>query len=262
MLDVVATFAPGNPNDKDREVSAVKKVIATLVLGLITGAVLGAQQAATLTPELESQIVARFGSKQMLILIAMLQTAVMASIATLAGAWAAPKVHLNKPFAFSRKSMAAAIGIGLLSAGVIALAEKLIFAKALGMAERLAFSWLSFLGSVLYGGIVEEILVRFGLMSVVVWLAGKLTKSANKGIYIAGIGIAAFVFAAGHLPATAQMFGLGTVSVVRTLLLNFLPGIGFGYLYWKHGLVYAMLGHIATHVINQLILLPLLFNAV
>jgi len=58
------------------------------------------------------------------------------------------------------------------------------------------------------------------------------------------------------------MLGLSNVTVARTLLLNFLPGIGFGYLYWKHGIAYAMLGHIATHVINQLILLPLLFNGI
>lgn len=151
--------------------------------------------------------------------------------------------------------------IGLLSAGFIAISEKFIFAEALGLDEKFEFSWLNFLGSVLYGGIIEEVLLRFGLMSLIIWIASKITKSVNSnGIYIAGIVIAALIFAAGHLPATAQMLGLSPLSVIRTLLLNFLPGLGFGYLYWKHGLAYAMLGHISTHVINQLILLPILFN--
>jgi CAAX amino terminal protease family. len=248
-------------DDYDKEVLTVKKVIAALVLGLAAGAVLGLQQAMTLTPDQEAQIVAQLGSKQALILLAMLQTAVLAGIAALAGAWASPKVNLNKPFVISRKSMAAAAGIGLMSAALIAIAEKLIFARALGLEDRFEFSGLYFLGSLLYGGIVEELLLRYGLMTIIVWAAGKLTKSADRnGIYITGIVIAALIFAAGHLPAAAQAFGLSAVSVTRTMLLNFLPGVGFGYLYWKHGLVYAMLGHIAAHVFNQLILLPVLFN--
>lgn len=245
----------------DMEVLTVKKVIAVMILGLAAGAVLGAQQVMSLTPGMESQIAAQLGSKQVIIIIAMLQTAAMAGIATIAGLWASPKVSLNKPSICNRKSIAAAMVIGLLSASLIAISEKLVFAQALGLEDKFEFSWLYFLGSVLYGGIIEEVLLRFGLMSLIIWIAGKITKSVNSnGIYIAGIVIAAFLFAAGHLPAAAQMLGLSPVSVIRTLLLNFLPGIGFGYLYWKHGLAYAMLGHISTHVINQLVLLPVLFH--
>ncbi|MDQ0214517.1 hypothetical protein J2S13_000913 [Oikeobacillus pervagus] len=239
----------------------MKKVIAVFILGLVAGAVLGAQQVMSLTPERESQIVAQLGSKQVIIIVAMLQTAVMAGIATIVGSWASPKVGLNKPFIYNRKSIVAAVVIGLVSASFIVIPEKLVFAEALGIGEKFEFSWLYFLGSVLYGGIIEEILLRFGFMTLIIWIFSKMTKSANSnGIYIAGIVIAALLFAAGHLPATAQMLGLSPVSVIRTLLLNFLPGIGFGYLYWKHGLAYAMLGHISTHVISQWILLPLLFN--
>ncbi|SDJ93779.1 CPBP family intramembrane glutamic endopeptidase [Paenibacillus naphthalenovorans] len=239
----------------------MKRVVAVLVLGLVAGAVLGTQQVMSLTPEMESQIAVQLGSKQVIIIVAMLQTAIMASIATIVGSWTSPKVGLNKSFFYNRKSIAAAVVIGLLSAGFIAISEKFIFAEALGLDEKFEFSWLNFLGSVLYGGIIEEVLLRFGLMSLIIWIASKITKSVNSnGIYIAGIVIAALIFAAGHLPATAQMLGLSPLSVIRTLLLNFLPGLGFGYLYWKHGLVYAMLGHISTHVINQLILLPILFN--
>jgi hypothetical protein len=245
------------------EVLSMKKVFAALILGLAVGAVLGVQQVMTLTPEMESQVAAQLGSKQVIIIIAMLQTAAMTSIATVIGAWASPKVSLNKPFMYNRKSIAVAAIIGLLSASLIAIPEKLVFAEALGLEEKFEFSWLNFLSSVLYGGIIEEVLLRFGLMSLIIWIASKITKSRdNNGIYIAGIVIAALIFAAGHLPATAQMFGLSTVSVTRTLLLNFFPGIGFGYLYWKHGLAYAMLGHVTTHVINQLILLPVLFNLI
>lgn len=236
-------------------------MIGVLILGLLIGAVLGLQQVMWLTPEMESQIVAKLGSKQVIIMLAMLQTAALSAVATLVGAWASPKVGLNKPFIYNRRSVVIAVVIGLLSASLIACMEKLVFAGALGINTKFEFSWLYFVGSVLYGGIIEEILLRLGLMTLIVWIASKMTKSTNNnGIYIVGIVIAALLFAVGHLPATAQMLGLSPVSVFRTLLLNFVPGIGFGYLYWRHGLAYAMLGHISTHVINQLLLLPLLFN--
>ncbi|ASW44212.1 CPBP family intramembrane glutamic endopeptidase [Clostridium isatidis] len=239
----------------------MKKIIVVIILGLIAGVVLGVQQVTSLTPEMEKQIVAQLGSKQVLIIAAMMQTAVMASIAAIVGFWASTKVDLNKPFVFNRKSIFAAIVIGIVSASFIVISEKFIFAEVLGLGDKFEFSWLYFLGSILYGGIIEEILLRLGLMTFIIWIASKMIKTINSnGIYIAGIVIAALLFAAGHIPATAQMLGLSLVSVLRTLLLNFLPGLGFGYLYWKHGLGYAMLGHISTHVISQLILLPLFFN--
>jgi hypothetical protein len=246
---------------QDIEVLSVKKVIAVMILGLVAGAVLGIQQVISLTPEMERQVVSQLGSKQVVIVIAMLQTAVMASIATIVGSWASQKVRLNKPFIYNQKSIAVAVTIGLLSAILITIPEKLVFVEALGLEEKYTFSWLYFLGSILYGGIIEEVLLRFGLMSLIVFIFIKISKNNNSDApYIAGIVIAALIFAVGHLPATAQVLGLSPISVIRTLLLNFLPGIGFGYLYWKHGLGYAMLGHISTHVISQWILLPILFK--
>lgn len=195
--------------------STVKKVIAALILGLAAGAILGAQQVMTLTPEMESQIAAQLGSKKVIVIIAMLQTAVMAGIAAIIGAWASPRVSLNKPFIYSRKSIAAAVGIGLLSAGLIAIPEKLVFAEALELEEKFEFSWLYFLGSLLYGGIIEEVLLRYGLMSLIIWIASRMMKSGdNDGIYITGIVIAALIFAAGHLPATAQTFPTNLTKMV------------------------------------------------
>ncbi len=85
----------------DVEVLIMKKIIVLLILGLAAGAVLGVQQVMTLTPEMESQVAAQFGSKQVIIIIAMLQTAAMASIAAIIGGWTSPKVNLNKPFIYN-----------------------------------------------------------------------------------------------------------------------------------------------------------------
>ena len=133
-----------------------------------------------------------------------------------------------------------------------------------------SFSPFYFAAAVLYGGIIEEVLLRLGLMTVILWLftrperkhqlteghgAIKVGISSYKAW--AAIGISAFLFALGHLPATAQMIGLSVPIVIRSLLLNGFAGVGFGWLYWKKGLIYAMLGHVMAHVFNQLILMPL-----
>jgi hypothetical protein len=40
--------------------------------------------------------------------------------------------------------------------------------------------------------------------------------------------------------------------VVRALVLNGIAGIIFGYLYWKHGLEAAMIGHMSAHLVMQI----------
>ena len=53
----------------------------------------------------------------------------------------------------------------------------------------------------------------------------------------------ALLFGAGHLPTTATLMPLTPLVITRALLLNGLGGIVFGWLYWKRGLLAAMLAH-------------------
>jgi hypothetical protein len=39
---------------------------------------------------------------------------------------------------------------------------------------------------------------------------------------------------------------------VRALVLNGIAGIVFGYLYWRHGLEAAMIGHMSAHLVMQI----------
>jgi hypothetical protein len=99
----------------------------------------------------------------------------------------------------------------------------------------------------LYGGITEEILVRWGLLSLIAWLLLKLRLSRNAAMWMAVVA-AALLFAAGHLPALAVAAELNAPLVIRTLLLNTAGGIIFGALFVRHNLEAAMLAHMAAHV--------------
>jgi hypothetical protein len=119
-----------------------------------------------------------------------------------------------------------------------------------------AAAFWGFLAS-FYGGIAEELQLRLCLRPLVVWmlpLAGRHRPTpAWVGLAIA---IAAVAFGAGHLPAAQQVWGLSTIVVVRTVLLNALGGIVFGWLYWKRGIEMAMLGHFSADIVLH-VLAPL-----
>lgn len=237
-----------------------KRIIAALTIGLIAGGVIGFMQMGSMTPIMAQQVVEQFGFKQAVILVTMIQTSIFTIIAMLVGSYLSPKVKLDRPFELNRNYIILALLVGTSAALFISISEKLVFARLLGLSDTYNFSGIYLLGSLLYGGIVEEILVRWGLMTFIVWIGSKLSrKIQSNGIYVVAIILAAFVFSIGHLPATNQVFGLSTITVLRTMILNFIPGVGFGYLYWKQGIGYAMIGHMVTHLVNQLILLPLLF---
>ena len=113
------------------------------------------------------------------------------------------------------------------------------------------------LAAVLYGGVIEEVMLRLFMMSLVAFilnkLFGKKQEKPTTGILIAANVIAALLFAAGHLPATAMLMGITPMILVRCFLLNGGFGMLFGWLYRKYGLRYAMLAHGGCHIISKLI---------
>jgi membrane protease YdiL (CAAX protease family) len=116
--------------------------------------------------------------------------------------------------------------------------------------------WLpALLLGVFYGGLAEEVITRWGLMSLAVWLVLLVQRRRLDGgqplpplaAWI-GITLAAAVFAAGHLPALAQSVELSGPIVARTLGLNLLAGMAYGWLFWRRSLESAMLAHATTHI--------------
>ena len=82
-------------------------------------------------------------------------------------------------------------------------------------------AWQGLLASA-YGAIVEELLLRLGLMTLLVWVGVRLTRSevARPVVVWFAIVTAALIFGAGHLPTTATLLPLTPLVIARTLLLN------------------------------------------
>ncbi|HZK06654.1 MAG TPA: CPBP family glutamic-type intramembrane protease [Bacteroidales bacterium] len=100
-----------------------------------------------------------------------------------------------------------------------------------------------------YGGLTEELLMRFGFMTLIVWLVFKMTKQLNSYTYWTGIILATILFAFGHFPVAFSVVSNPTISLLTYILVgNSIAGIFFGWLYWKKGLEAAFVGHIFAHV--------------
>lgn len=111
--------------------------------------------------------------------------------------------------------------------------------------------------AVLYGGVIEEVMLRLFVMSLVAFLLHKIfwrkqENTPTAALVTANI-VSALLFAVGHLPATAMLMGLTPMIVFRCFLLNGGFGLVFGFLYRKYGLRYAMIAHGGCHVVSKLI---------
>ena len=102
----------------------------------------------------------------------------------------------------------------------------------------------------LYGGLTEEILMRFGLMTLIVWLTSKIFKGTKPIVYWIGIIVASIIFALGHFPIAYQAVENPSTELLTYILIgNTIGGLIFGWLYWRKGLESAFLAHIFAHVI-------------
>jgi hypothetical protein len=116
--------------------------------------------------------------------------------------------------------------------------------------EKLMPPWYT---KMLYGGITEELLIRWGLMSFFVWGSYRITQKVGSEIrsynYVIAIVLSALIFGLSHLPVAFTVSPEITASLVAYIILgNAAFGFIAGYLYWKRGLECAIAAHIIAHI--------------
>jgi membrane protease YdiL (CAAX protease family) len=194
------------------------------------------------------------------------------AVACLLGAYAAPRAGLHS-YAIERTGTGDGIrqrlrqegrraaGLGILGGVLIVvldavmmpfvaqdLPQSVIGAPRPTVLDVLAYAPVRFL----YGGITEELMLRFGLMSALAFagwrISGRRSERPQPVVMWVAIVVSALLFGLGHLPALAQSVDLTPALVARTVLLNAVAGFLFGWLYWRHSLEAAMVAHASFHV--------------
>ena len=114
------------------------------------------------------------------------------------------------------------------------------------------------LARMLYGGITEEVLLRWGAMTALAWLAWRFVQHRHgvltRGSAWFAIVTSALMFGLGHLPVALYLVGHVDLGVVLFVVgLNTALGCVFGFLYWRWGLEAAMVAHAMTHLVNEIV---------
>ena len=210
--------------------------------------------------EMIAEAVAQLGSLDALVAVYIVQTVIYSVFCGFVGSLLAQQLGLWKPIRLEKRPLVVTLVLSVIF-GILFSMDYWTFGKwmpeiAATTADTL--NWKVAVASVLYGGVVEELMLRLFMMSLIAWLLWKLffrrQEHAPTGVIIAANVIAALLFAAGHLPATAMSFGaLTPVLLIRCFLLNGGFGLLFGWLYRKFGIHYAMVSHALLHIVSKLI---------
>ncbi len=189
-----------------------------------------------------------------------IQTVLYAAICGFIGYLLADKIGLLRSFAWSGSYIKKALVGGVICGVLFFILDYMLFAKLLVPVaeyyETYTFSIYYLLAKVLYGGMVEELMMRWFLMSLLILILWKVfARKKDKEfipvwIMVVSNIVTAVLFALGHLPATLVMFGyLSFLIVIRCILLNGSFALVFGRFYRKYGIQYAMVAHAVTHIV-------------
>lgn len=231
-------------------------------IAIVAGIFTAMYQIEMTTPENLEKLHTQIGSdsNSMLIAITAIQAALYAFFCGSLGALISKKLGLWRSLSFERKALLTTLVLTI-TAGVIFSLDYWTFGAVyedIRTNLKSSLSVNSFIASILYGGIIEEVIMRLFVMSLsalIIWkIFFRKNDTAPKGALIFANIISAVLFAAGHLPATVQFFGeLTPIIVVRCFLLNGGFGLIFGYLYRKYGLQYSIIAHMGCHIISKII---------
>ncbi len=199
-------------------------------------------------------------------LAAAAQSLVLVVVASFVGAQLGARVGLRAPAVSAiacgggflsalRPQISAGVAGGLLGAAVIVGFIAFSPSELAAIQTRVS---IPLVARLLYGGITEEVLIRWGLMTFLVWTGWRVFQRGagqpSARIVWLAVVLSALLFGVSHVPAVAA--AMGSVSapiIVYVTLGNALFGVVAGYLYWRFGLEAAITAHVVAHALAYLV---------
>lgn len=195
---------------------------------------------------------------------ATLQTLVMVFVMSFAGAVLSPRTGLNAPLlegllqgkgewgsfqAILLPTFLYALGGVIIFCGLFyGVAGSILDEHSFQIMKKLR-SALGLDGCVLYGGVVEEVIARWGLMNVVAFFALMFAKEKSTSVIVVSICLSGLLFAVGQIPAYIASGCIpGRRLIYSVVLLSLFQSLLFGFLFWQYGLISAILAHMLFHL--------------
>ena len=227
-------------------------LLVLLLLGLSAVGTLGFTPLETVLPP--GMIVPR--------VVLLIQPAIIVMLGTVLGWWLAPRTGLGAPLLTAMlegrdwRSLLSAAALPI--AAVAGASAAILIGYSLyvegqftlpGPMGTLQIPAITRLG---YGGIGEELITRWGILTALMAAALRLGLPRNAAFWTANA-IAAVLFAAGHLGLLFVLVPHPPLWLLGMVMAgNILPALGFGWLYRRSGIEAAMLGHAGAHLVALL----------
>ena len=237
-----------------------KFLLLVLLGGLIGGFCTGLYSYDSLSLELLKELQEQNVTKEMVVLSSMIQYGILFGLVLASiGIVLSKKINLWNEFKLNKKAIISTIIITIIGALVLFPGDKLIFGTMNSwVAEQYTVkpTIYKMIGGLLVGGIIEEVMMRLFLMSLVAFIISKVLKKKEIPtiVFIIANIVTALLFAAGHLPSTSTMTTLTPVIIIRCFLFNGGLGLAFGYLYRKYNIRYAIVSHGLCHLISDILM--------
>lgn len=238
-----------------------KFILFFTVVGLVGGFFVGLYLLDSYPPEIQQQAAEQGITNVTMGLMNAVQSAAYGLVLGSLGIFFAGKIGLwTGDHSLTKKPLIVSSVVAVIGGLALILPDILIFGRYSQTimdqyAQKPTVPYL--IATVTYGAVIEEVMLRLFLMSLIAFLLYKIfgRKKPEVPVWILVVAniISAFLFAAGHLPVNSMLFGLSPLIVFRCLLLNGVFGLLFGWLYRKYGLRYAMIAHGGCHIISKLI---------
>ena len=239
-----------------------KFLLFVIIVGIIGSIFTVIYSFNSLDSKMLEEAINQFGSKELVMAISVIQTVIMyVVVCGIFGIILSNKVGLWKKIKFEKNKLLAPIMISIIGGLFLSVGDLYIFGSFNEIVKHsydLKPSIEYIIASFTYGGVIEEVMMRLFLMSLISFIIAKIFYKKEKDIpikvfVIANI-ISALLFALGHLPATIQLFGgLDSLLLIRCLIMNGIFGLAFGWLYRKYGIHYSMVAHFGCHLVSKII---------
>lgn len=198
---------------------------------------------------------------------------ILGSILVFVGLWLSRNAKLGAPVIenffskrentkhrFLSKKLLYSISLSIILALVILVLHKLVRAyyPVTSIIERPSKQFYAVVS--FSAGITEEIMFRLGLMSLIIAVIQFFKKESKPSTSVVWVGIiiTAIGFGLMHLPLSKNFSNLTLVTVSATMVGNLITGSFFGWVYWKRGLLAAIIVHIVWDLVFHVIGSPYL----
>lgn len=152
------------------------------------------------------------------------------------------------------RSLTLAVVLGLAFGAWMALADTTVFASAYPEVQRQMVEQLPVASRIALharGALVDEVIYRLIGVTAIAWCCALVSRLRGPALAWPAILFAALI---AYPLGTWDYFSAlepGAMTVLRALALHGAAGVLWGWLYWRHGWLCAVTGHIAAHLTLQ-----------